>query len=122
MAGVKNEVVGYFAAHFAERGWLRTKLDGIYFKSVSVTQNNSLVNPFSIEEIEESLSCCEGDKSLGSDGFNLMFVKSCWEILKYEVLGLFQDFFRECLSPKGDVFMLSYLSSKELFSSNSWRV
>lgn len=48
---MKNEVVGFFTKHFDEESqYVRPKLDGVVFPSVSVQQNEMLISPFSLEE------------------------------------------------------------------------
>lgn len=46
------------------------------FNLISTQENEMLTEPFTLEEIEESLGSCEGDKSPGPDYFNFVFVKA----------------------------------------------
>jgi len=46
------------------------------------------------EEIREAIWQCDGKKSLRPDGFNLKFIKNCWEVLNnyiFEAVSHFQD-------------------------------
>lgn len=93
-------MVHYFANHFAEQQLVRSKLDGLIFPNVSDLQNELLIAPFSLEEIEENITCCEGDKSPGPDCFNFVFLKSCWNVLKDDVQEMFKEFYVNASIPK----------------------
>ena len=45
------------------------------------------------EEVLAALKDMNGDKALGPDGFTTAFWKSCWDIVRGEVMGMFRDFF-----------------------------
>lgn len=45
-----------------------------------------LTAPIFEEEIKEEVWCCDGNKSLGSDGFNLHFIKECWDVVKDDIV------------------------------------
>lgn len=80
---------------------MRPKLDGVPFVCVGVEDNVSLVAPFSLEEIEGDLESCDGDKSLGPDGFNFAFVKKFWYLIKGEVRIMFDQFDGKEMLPRG---------------------
>jgi len=50
---------------------------------------NSLVAPFSREEIDLLIKQIPTDKAPGPDGFNGLFMKKCWQIIK-------EDFYKLC--------------------------
>ena len=49
--------------------------------------------PFSIEDIDSVIKQMAADKAPGPDGFNGVFLKSCWEIVKKDFYNLCFDFF-----------------------------
>jgi hypothetical protein len=53
-----------------------------------------------LEEIEEVVKECDGNKSPGPDGFNFNFVKSFWSLMKDEVRILFDQFHANANLPK----------------------
>lgn len=53
MQGVKRAVKEHFELGYVEEEVTRPKLDGVQFKQVSISDNESLVAPFSIDEIKE---------------------------------------------------------------------
>lgn len=70
-------VKNHFELGYKEEAFNRRKLDAVGFKQISTAGNDLLVSPFSIEEIKEVVWECDRNKSLGPDGFNLNFIKSC---------------------------------------------
>jgi hypothetical protein len=102
---IVEEVTNFFTNHFSSDHRPRPKLDGVIFPRVSEGENEMLMAPFAVEEIEDVVLHCEGNKSPGPDGFNFSFVKSFWSLLKGEVCTMFDQFHGNALLPKG---VLSY--------------
>jgi len=46
---------------------------------------SSLEDPFTQEEIKDTINSMTGDKAPGPDGFTGAFFKTCWEIIKVDV-------------------------------------
>jgi hypothetical protein len=53
---------------------------------------NSLFDIFTLEEIEGIIQHLKVDKAPGPDGFNGLFVKKCWPIIKEDFIQLYNDF------------------------------
>jgi hypothetical protein len=51
---------------------------------------------FSREEIDELVKDLPTDKSPGLDGFNGLFMKKCWAIIKEDFYRLFNSFYENC--------------------------
>jgi hypothetical protein len=61
---------------------------------VSITLDlESLVAPFLQQEIDNIINLVPIDKAPGLDGFNGLFLKKCWGIIKKDFYKLCQDFF-----------------------------
>jgi retron-type reverse transcriptase len=52
----------------------------------------SLVQPFSEEEISNIVKHMKPDRAPGPDGFNGLFLKKCWHIIKEDFINLCHDF------------------------------
>jgi hypothetical protein len=67
----------------------KSEFSGIQFNLDSIIQTNvdlnSLVTPFSREEIDYVVKSLPSDKAPGPDGFNTDFVKRCWSIISEEI-------------------------------------
>jgi hypothetical protein len=64
---------------------------------------DSLVAPILKQEFDLIVKMIPTDKALGPDGFNGLFFKKCWDIIKMDFYQLCQDFFEgnnnlECLN------------------------
>jgi hypothetical protein len=68
---------------------------------VSAADNDNLVAPFSLEEIEAVVRECDGNKSPGPDGFNFAFVKEFWGLMRGEIRILFDQFHGNATLPQG---------------------
>lgn len=78
----KVEIKDHFVNRFKEPWGLRLELGGVKFKRLSSANCALLEEHFSVEEIKETVWSCEGDKSLGPDGFNMFFSKLVRTLLK----------------------------------------
>jgi hypothetical protein len=56
-------------------------------------QMQNMDDTFSIEEIDGMVKDLPTDKSLGPDGFNGIFIKKCWSIIKDDFYILFKSFY-----------------------------
>jgi hypothetical protein len=51
------------------------------------------MSPFIKEEIDVVIKHMPADKALSPDGFNGLFLKKCWHIIKEDIYNLCQDFY-----------------------------
>jgi len=102
---VRKAVVDYFTNHVQANDWERPRLDGVPFATLSNEENEVLIAPFSLVEIEAVVKESDGNKSPGPDGFNFGFVKEFWYLIKDEVRIMFDQFHGNEEIPKS---MLAY--------------
>jgi hypothetical protein len=61
---------------------------------ISLTINlESLAAPILKEEIDRVIKLLPPDKATGPDGFNGLFMKRCWDLIKDDFYNLCRDFF-----------------------------
>lgn len=96
----KKKLNHHFSNMFCESFSLRPNLDGVNFDQLTREDNSMLEELFSEEEIKDVEWSCDGDKSLGPDGFNLDFFKDCWFIAKEDVCGFVNKFYSVDVLPK----------------------
>uniref|UniRef100_A0A803Q980 Reverse transcriptase domain-containing protein n=1 Tax=Cannabis sativa TaxID=3483 RepID=A0A803Q980_CANSA len=89
-------------------------LEGLITPSISVQENEMLLEIPSEEEIKLQVFQMHPLKAPGPDGFSGCFFRRCWEIVKSDVITFVQEFFRTgelsgnvnhtflCLIPKGE--------------------
>ena len=61
--------------------------------SVVQEDNDSLLRPFTMEELEAVVSKIPADKSPCPDGFSGVFYRTYWESLKWDLLAAIQEFY-----------------------------
>ena len=61
---------------------------------VTREENNILSRPFSEKEIKDAIFQMERNKALGPDGFPTEFYQNFWDIIKYDMLQMFEDLHR----------------------------
>ncbi|GKD03684.1 cysteine-rich receptor-like protein kinase [Tanacetum coccineum] len=83
---IKEAVVRHFSSRFQEDNRSRPTFNSSLFRRVSVTDVNLLEANITMEEIKSAVWDCDGSKAPGPDGFNFKFIKSYWEIVKYDFL------------------------------------
>lgn len=59
---------------------------------ITTEDNSVLQSPFEEQEIWDSVKACAGDKAPGPDGFSVVFLNKCWEVIKEDVVAAVQNF------------------------------
>jgi hypothetical protein len=67
-------------------------LDNLVFDNLDASEASSLELPFEEREVLEVVKGLNRDKAPGPDGFTLAFFQDCWEVIKTDLMGVFQDF------------------------------
>lgn len=92
-AEMKAAAGGYFYKLFRRGGTVHFNLDAIPFKYLSSEQASLLTCAFSEVEIFSRLMDYGSSKALGQDGFNFLFYKNAWKVLRPDILALFNNFY-----------------------------
>ena len=98
---VKEEVRLFFLQRFQESDQDRPRLDGICFLTIGQQQNDMLLGRFQEDEVKNAVWDCGSEKSPGSDGLNLKFIKIFWHIIKPDVLWYLDEFYVNGTFPRG---------------------
>lgn len=72
--------------------------------SITAADNEFLCRPFSEEEIKNALYSMEKNKAAGPDKIPIEFYQECWNVIKKDILQLFDDFYHM----KVDISRLNY--------------
>ncbi|CAN0856996.1 LINE-1 retrotransposable element ORF2 protein [Linum grandiflorum] len=100
-----SEVAGAIANHF-KRFFEDIMADShpfpydLDFRIIASNAADSLTGLFSEAEILHAINSSEGDKAPGPDGFNLTFFKTCWPILKEDLVEAINHFHTTGFIPK----------------------
>lgn len=79
---------------FQESVHMRHSLTGITFQMLEVVDKSFLERTCLMEELKAVIRKGVGDKSHGSDDFNMSFFKAYWEIVKVDLLRAAREFHR----------------------------
>jgi hypothetical protein len=91
-ATIRNSAVQFYETLFSEPYCWRPRLDGLDFNSIEVAEAQFLELPFEEREVLEVVQGLNRDKAPGPDGFSMAFFQDCWDVIKSDVMGVFQDF------------------------------
>ncbi|KAL4333388.1 hypothetical protein GQ457_07G006800 [Hibiscus cannabinus] len=67
---------------------------------------------FSLDDIKEAIWNCDDQKAPGPDGFSLCFYKKFWDSIKFDLLEVFNVFYKSARLPKKSKFILHSSYSK----------
>lgn len=96
---VKEGVKKHFEKRFKKLSKPGPRLQGIEFNRLFEDERVSLEEKFSREEIQEVVFSSEGDRIPGPDGYNLEFIKKCWDIVGNKIIQCIQDFHEKATLP-----------------------
>jgi hypothetical protein len=76
------------------------------FDFINPVELQGLDNPFTTEEISAIVAKLPIDKSPGPDGFNGLFIKKCWPIIKVDFYARFDGFYKARLIYRASITLL----------------
>lgn len=99
---VKQTLYDHYRSFFSATGRdpILTR-ENLTVPNMSPVPSRTLVNPFTIQEIEFALHESRSTKAQVLGRFNFGFIKANWEILCVDVLKLFNEFFLHNRLPNG---------------------
>lgn len=98
---IKQEAVNFYKKIFHEDHHHRPTFQGLAFNTLNQSQATGLVERFSHKEIDQEVASCDASKAPGPDGFNFTFIKNASEVIKSDVYGLVQEFWKTSRLPRG---------------------
>ena len=90
----------FYKQLYLENEGQRPVLDEVDFSMISEEEAAWLDRPFEEEEVYGVIQGCNGDKSLGPDGFSMAFFKACWDFLKLEIMEVLANFHSQAVFKK----------------------
>ncbi|XP_041004178.1 uncharacterized protein LOC121249544 [Juglans microcarpa x Juglans regia] len=89
---IKDHLAGHFEELLLEPFDWRPRLNGLDFEAIDQTSIVWLERPFE-EEVQQVVRKMNRDKAPSSDGFTMAFFQTFWEVVKEDVMQVFQEFF-----------------------------
>ncbi|XP_035544681.1 uncharacterized protein LOC118348042 [Juglans regia] len=90
---IKEHVVGHFELLLEEPYPWRPTIDGLAFEVIDQYSMDWVERPFEEEEVKRVIRNMNKDKAPGPDGFTMAFFQVCWEVVREDVMLVFQEFF-----------------------------
>ncbi|GJS39763.1 putative RNA-directed DNA polymerase, eukaryota [Tanacetum coccineum] len=81
---IKQASLDHFSARFKEEFMTRPSFTSSRFRMLSPDVAQALESKFSMDEVKDAVWNCAGSKAPGPDSFNFNFIKSHWEVLKFD--------------------------------------
>lgn len=78
----------------------RPIFNNLDFKKVWEEHSSNLTEPFSRLKIDEAVDSCNGQKTSSPDGFNIRFIKGAWEVIKFDIYSIIDEFWSFYHTPK----------------------
>lgn len=98
---LKKEAVSLFSKIFKEDHQVRPTFENREFKQPNSSQVETLTSPFTHDEINNAVASCDSSKAPGPNGFNFKFVKSAWEVVKWDFYDIVAEFQLNSRLPRG---------------------
>ncbi|KAM7498116.1 hypothetical protein LguiA_022530 [Lonicera macranthoides] len=90
---IVNEILEYFKKLYTKRDRRSVGFQGLEWSPIGSEKNQWLERPFEESEIKAAIDACEGDKAPGPDDFTIEAFKKGWEVIKKDIMGVFNEFF-----------------------------
>lgn len=111
---IKEEAIRYYSTLYSKEDGNRPCIENLFSKSLGEEEAKMLEVPFSLDEIREVILDMAGDKSPRPDGFSMCFYQFCWDIIKYDLLKVFNEFHTSSINNVGtNVTFLVLIPKKE---------
>jgi hypothetical protein len=95
--GMMQIVVDFYKKLFAKEPDVNVKL-GPHFSDeqdkVTAEKNESLLAPFVESEIKDAIFSCYAEGAPGPDGLPFLFYQKFWDLVKKDLVDLFDDFYK----------------------------
>ena len=89
----EEEIVDYFRKLYSSRSRRGVCFGGLEWAPIRAEYRSWVERPFEENEVRTAVEKCEGDKAPGPDGFTMEIFKRGWDIIKEDLIGVFNEFF-----------------------------
>lgn len=91
---IESSFSQYFTSLYSSPPNTCRRMKGLVWESISSFEAEMLEKNFTEEEIYRAIVEMDGDKSSNSDGFTMTFFKSCWDVIKNDLMLVFTEFYK----------------------------
>ena len=90
---IVKEILNFFENLYSEEVPQFEGFDGVEWEGISTYLSDWLERPFMEEEIKKAMFDCDGSKTPGPDGYSLAVFQTQWDIVKADILKVFEEFY-----------------------------
>ncbi|RVW78846.1 Transposon TX1 uncharacterized 149 kDa protein [Vitis vinifera] len=91
---IKEEILRYFEKLYASPSGESWRVEGLDWSPISRESASRLESPFTEEEIYKAIFQMDRDKAPGPDGFTIAVFQDCWDVIKEDLVRVFDEFHR----------------------------
>ncbi|RVW92465.1 Transposon TX1 uncharacterized 149 kDa protein [Vitis vinifera] len=91
---IKEEILRYFEKLYASPSGESWRVEGLDWSPISRESTSRLEPPFTEEEISKAIFQMDRDKAPGPDGFTIAVFQDCWDVIKEDLVKVFDEFHR----------------------------
>jgi hypothetical protein len=91
-AEISNHIGKFYQKLYSEQCSWRPRVDSLSFDSILEAEAEWLEREFTEEEVRKVVKSMVGDKAPSPDGFSMAFFQACWEVLRVDIMKVFNEF------------------------------
>ncbi|KAJ9708595.1 hypothetical protein PVL29_000566 [Vitis rotundifolia] len=91
---IKEEILRYFEKLYASPFGESWRVECLDWSLISGESASRLESPFTEEEISKAIFQMDRDKALGPNGFTIAVFQDCWDVIKEDLVRVFDEFHR----------------------------
>ncbi|KAJ9687808.1 hypothetical protein PVL29_013851 [Vitis rotundifolia] len=91
---IKEEILRYFEKLYASPSGESWRVEGLEWSPIFGESASRLESPFTEEEIYKAIFQMDRDKAPGPDGFTIAVFQDCWDVIKADLVRVFDEFHR----------------------------
>ena len=91
---IVGEIVRFYEKLYSYADSEILGFEGVEWVGIDTLLSEWLERPFNEEEIKEAVFDCDGSKAPGPDGYSMMVFQAHWDIVKVDILKIFEEFHR----------------------------
>lgn len=92
LTGIRDEAISFFSKIIKDDYSHRPIFNGLEFKKVAPEQSAFLIPRYSHSEIDDVVQSCNSQKAPGPDIYIFIFIKEAWEVIKYDIYQIVDEF------------------------------
>ena len=90
---IVREIVGFYEKLYSHEDPVFRGFEGVEWEGITNFLSSWIERPFTEEEVKQAVFECDGSKAPGPDGYSMVVFQSQWNILKRDIMKVFDEFY-----------------------------